>query len=167
MSTRSACTLACVLRIAFWVMICSLNLQGYMETNATSFEQAGELAMALSCLGHPFLGVVSKGNQPLGVPHFETHPYGFVLFGVTLFAVLSKRKPKRKPAISGVPLQTRPCDWLSSENVPLVRASPELVLGVADHGVPCWLIPSMHGRVVSTNEIRGGHLERRQCPPGP
>ena len=37
-----------LLRISFCVMICSLNLQGYMEESVTSFEQVGKNSVYIS-----------------------------------------------------------------------------------------------------------------------
>lgn len=54
------------LRISFFVMICSLNLQGYMEESVTSFEQAGNLAR----LREDIWGVYSRIQAKLTVMEF-------------------------------------------------------------------------------------------------
>ncbi|CAJ1396036.1 unnamed protein product [Effrenium voratum] len=67
-----------MLMIAFWVMICSLNLQGYMETNATSFEQVFYIA-PLARLSHT--GAIFD-------PH-QTEYFGLLAFGPVALHVLA------------------------------------------------------------------------------
>eukprot|EP00434_Breviolum_minutum_P024337 symbB.v1.2.021492.t1/scaffold1806.1/size131321/7 len=79
-----------MLSISFFVMICSLNLQGYMEESVTSFEQAFYIAPLARLADH---GAIFDPNQ--------TEYFGLIAFGpvaLHVFAIMNLNKLYRSVA---------------------------------------------------------------------
>eukprot|EP00931_Biecheleriopsis_adriatica_P032861 TRINITY_DN19122_c0_g2_i1.p1 TRINITY_DN19122_c0_g2~~TRINITY_DN19122_c0_g2_i1.p1 ORF type:complete len:711 (-),score=164.19 TRINITY_DN19122_c0_g2_i1:36-2114(-) len=74
----SAIVTACMLFVAFCVMVCSLNLQGYMEQSATTFERAFYVE-PLAQLAEP--GALFDPDQ--------TEYFGLLTFGPTVLHVIA------------------------------------------------------------------------------